>query len=187
MATPRVRVFLAQSLDGFIAGPSDDLSWLPQPDPAAAPGGDDGDEGGFQAFLGEVGAILMGRRTFDVVTGFEGPWPYGELPMLVATHRALEADVPTAHAVEGSIEAMVSLARAAAKDKDVYVDGGHLVRQALDAGLVDELTITIVPMALGAGVPLFAGVEKRHRLDLQRIRTMSDGLVQLTYEVVRAG
>jgi dihydrofolate reductase len=69
----------------------------------------------------------------------------------------------------------------------VYLDGGALVRQALDAGLVDELTLTIVPVALGAGVPLFAGVEKRHRLDLQRIRTMSDGLVQLTYEVVRAG
>lgn len=182
MAIPRVRVFLAQSLDGFIAGPNDDLSWLPAPDPAAAP---DEDEGGFHAFLGEVGAILMGRRTFDVVTGFGGPWPYGELPMLVATHRALEADVPTAHAVEGSIEAMVDLARAAAKEKDVYLDGGALVRQALDAGLVDELTLTIVPVALGAGVPLFAGVARRHRLDLQRIRTMSDGLVQLTYEVVR--
>ncbi len=185
MATPRVRVFLAQSLDGFIAGPNDDLSWLPAPDPSAAPE-DDGDDGGFRAFLGDIGAILMGRRTFDVVTGFGGPWPYGERPMLVATHRALEADVPTAHAVEGSIEAMVDLARAAAKEKDVYLDGGAHVRQALDAGLVDELTLTIVPVALGAGVPLFAGVARRHRLDLQRIRTMSDGLVQLTYEVVRA-
>lgn len=182
MTSPRVRVFLAQSLDGFIAGPNDDLSWLPQPDPSEGP---DADDGGFGAFLAEVGALLMGRRTFDVVSGFDGPWPYGERPVLVATHRALEADVPFAHAVEGAIEAMVDLARAAAKEKDVYLDGGALVRQALDAGLVDEITLTVVPVVLGAGVPLFAGIAKQHRLDLERIRTVSEGLVQLTYAVVR--
>jgi dihydrofolate reductase len=180
MAAPRVRVFLAQSLDGFIAGPNDDLSWLPQPSP------EDEDDGGFGAFLAEIGALLMGRRSFDVVAGFGGPWPYGERPVLVATHRAIEADVPTAHAVEGPIEAMVDLARAAAKDKDVYVDGGNLVRQALDAGLVDEVTITIVPVALGAGIPLFAGVARRHRMELLHTRTLTHGMVQLTYEVMRS-
>ncbi len=184
MPTPRVRGFLAQSLDGFIAGPNDDLSWLPSPE---LTGDGDDDEGGFRAFLGEIGVILMGRRTFDVVAGFGGPWPYGELPMLVATHRALGADVPTAAAVEGSIASLVSLARAAAKEKDVYLDGGGLVRQALDAGLVDELTLTIVPVALGSGVPLLAGLERRHRLALTRLRSLRGGLVQVTYAVPSAG
>jgi dihydrofolate reductase len=184
MTSPRVRVFLAQSLDGFIAGPNDDLSWLPQPDPAEGP---DADDGGFGAFLAGIGALLMGRRTFDVVSGFDGPWPYGERPVLVATHRALEAGVSSAYAVKGTIEAMVELARATAKEKDVYLDGGALVCQALDAGLVDEITLTVVPVVLGAGVRLFAGIARPHRLDLERVRALRHGMVQLTYAVARVG
>ena len=80
----RTRVFIASSLDGFIAGPEDDLSWLPavlDPSPDAI---------SFSSFMKEIGAMLMGRRTYDMVAGFDGPWPYGAVPVSVATHRALE-------------------------------------------------------------------------------------------------
>ncbi len=77
-----VRVFIACSLDGFIAGPGDDLSWLP------APSADE--DYGYGALLAQTGALLLGRTTYDVVAGFEGDWHYGELPVLVATTRPLE-------------------------------------------------------------------------------------------------
>lgn len=68
----RVRVFVGCSLDGFIAGLDDDLSWLGGPPEAGA------DDHGFAEFLSQTGALLMGRRTFDIVSGFGGPWPYGD-------------------------------------------------------------------------------------------------------------
>jgi len=174
----RVRAFLAMSLDGYIAGPGDDLSFLPPPDPG-------GDDGGFSALLAETGALWMGRRTYDVVCGFDGPWPYGELPVLVATTRRLQAAVPSVRAVSGTVADMLASARVAAAGRDVYVDGGALLRSALDAGVVDELTVTVVPVVLGDGSPLFYGLAGRHALTLRSSRTLPGGLVQLQYAVQR--
>ena len=143
-------VYIATSLDGLIAGEGDDLSWLPAPP-------DNGDDFGFADFLGGVGALLMGRRTFDVVAGFPGPWPFGDRPCLVATHRPLPAVSAPVQAISGDIGAMVATAKAAAGGRDVYIDGGALIRQALAADLVDAMTLTSVPVVLGAGVPLFSG------------------------------
>ena len=143
-------VYIATSLDGLIAGEGDDLSWLPAPP-------EDGGDFGFGAFLSGIGALLMGRRTFDVVVGFPGPWPFGERPVFVATHRALPPVAGPVRAVSGDIGAMVAAAKAAAGGLDVYIDGGALIRQALDAELVDAMTLTTVPVVLGAGLPLFGG------------------------------
>lgn len=173
----RVRVFIACSLDGFIAGPNDDLSWLP------SPVGED--DYGYGAFMAEVGALLMGRRTHDVVTGFEGPWPYGERPVLVATTRPLSPGSPSVRAVAGPVDTLVQAAREAAGERDVYLDGGNLIRQALDAELVDELTITLVPVVLGEGLPLFAGTKARHTLERVEVREAAGGLVQLVYRPQR--
>lgn len=169
----RVRVFVACSLDGFIAGSDDDLSWLP------GPVGED--DYGYGAFMAGVGALLMGRRTYDVVEGLPGAWPYGDRPVLVATTRALTPSNATVRAVAGPIDTLVQAAREAAGDRDVYIDGGNLIRQALDAGLVDELTITLVPMVLGEGLPLLAGTKARHSLERVEVREAAGGLVQLTY------
>ncbi|HVV88385.1 MAG TPA: dihydrofolate reductase family protein [Kofleriaceae bacterium] len=165
----RIRVFIACSLDGFIAGEDDDLSWLPPPG---------ADDHGYGAFMAEVGALLVGRRTYDVATSFEA-WPYGERAVLVATTRPLLPAVTSVRAVHGPIGAMVADARAAAGAGDVYLDGGDLIRQALDADLIDELTLTIVPVILGGGAPLFAGVAHRRHLELAGER-VTGGLVQLT-------
>ena len=175
---PRVRVFVATSVDCFIAGEGDDLSWLPAPDPSVtAP-----EDYGFGALMAEVGALLMGRGTYDVVAGFPGDWPYGERPVLVATHRPLSPKTPSVRAVSGAIGTLLDQALAAAGGRDVYLDGGALVRQALDDGRVDEITVTVVPIVLGRGTPLLAGASRRHPLALTRSRTWPGGMVQLTYE-----
>ncbi|MBL9036887.1 MAG: dihydrofolate reductase [Archangium sp.] len=173
----RARVFIATSLDGFIAGENDDLSWLPPPVP--------GDDFGFATFLSQTGALLMGRRTYDVAAGFPGEWAYGERPVLVPTRRPLTPKVPSVRAVSGPITELVAQAKEAANGLDVYLDGGDVIRQAHDAGLVDELTVTVVPVILGRGYPLFAGVAQRSALTLLRSAPLLGGLVQLTYVPAR--
>jgi len=143
-STSRVRVYMACSFDGAIAGPDHDLSFLDGH--ATTPS----DALGFDDFLGQVGAMLMGRATYDIVTAM-GVWPYGDLPVLIATRRPLEPVAPSVRAVQGSIETLIAHARLEAGNRDIYLDGGNLVQQALSAGLVDELCITLVPIVLGKG------------------------------------
>jgi dihydrofolate reductase len=156
MSSSQVHVYIAASLDGFIAGPGDDLSWLTGPDgptPGGPPSPTDPGALSYEAFTADVGALLMGRRTYDVVRGFDMPWFYGEMPVLVATNRPLDDDAPsTVRAVSGDIREMVAEAKRVATPKNVYLDGGVLIRQAAEADLIDELTITIAPIALGEGI-----------------------------------
>ena len=172
----RVRVFIACSLDGFIAGPNDDIAWLNSPVDDTDP-----TEDTFKPFLEEVGSMLMGRRTHDVVAGFEGEWPYGDLPILVATKRPLESALESVQAIGGDIESMIAAAKTAAGSGDVYLDGGSLIRSALDTGLIDEMTITVIPVILGQGLPLFAGVAQRHALQFLGGRSIGGGLMELRY------
>jgi len=182
MATGRVRIYIATSLDGFIAGPGDDLSWLPGSDEMSA-GLEDATRGGeltYEAFMADVGALLMGRRTYDVVRGFDVPWPFKDHPVLVATRRPLDPGAPaTVRAVAGDIRDMVSLALETAGRRDVYLDGGRLIRQAAEADLIDDLTVTVAPVALGEGLPLFAGLSRRYPLEILSHHSSPGGMVQL--------
>ena len=167
-----MRVFIATSLDGFIAGPGDDLTWLPD-------GG--GEDHGYDGFMAEIGAVLMGRATYDVVLGMDGPWPFGETPVFIATSRPLDPARPTVCAVAGEPEQMLAAVREVVAVGGIYVDGGALIRQFLAAGLIDDLTVTIVPVILGAGTPLFAGLPARVPLTLTGSQSYGSGLVTLRY------
>jgi dihydrofolate reductase len=167
-----VRVFIACSLDGFIAGPDGDLSWLPEPDPG-------GEDYGYRSFLEETSAILMGRATYDTAARFE-TWPYGETPVFVATSRRLDPAAPTVSAVRGTAAELLEAVRVHTEGA-LYLDGGALIRSFLSARLIDELTITVVDVILGEGAPLFAGVPERHRLRLIAATPYPSGLVQLRY------
>jgi dihydrofolate reductase len=180
----RVRVYLGCSLDGCIAGPEHDISFLndfvPDPDAPVAGGI------GFEEFLADVGAVLMGRRTYQVPLDYDA-WHYGDRPVLVATHHPLPAAPQggSARAVEGTIESLIEQARAAAGDKDVYLDGGNLVRQGLDAGLVDELCLTFLPVVLGQGIRLWEGLRGRTDLRFEAPVVHGAGMVQVTAHVLR--
>ncbi|MDN4482352.1 dihydrofolate reductase family protein [Demequina lignilytica] len=181
----RVRAYLAMSLDGFVAGERDDLSWLEPRAAGAAPvavgpwsEGPDGEPLGFDDFLAGVGCILMGRRTFDIVTSF-ADWPYGDTPMLVATHRPLTGSRAGVSAAAGGIEALVASAQATAGDADVYVDGAATVRSALAAGVLDHLVATVVPTVLGRGTSLFAGLSQRRELTVEKVARFGEGFIQV--------
>lgn len=183
MSEGRLRVYIAMSLDGFIAGPDHDLSWLDGADPDAPsdvpPAHIDPDALSYEDFMSTVGALLMGRSTYDVVRGFDVPWPYGETPVLVATTRPLDPDAPsTVRAVAGTISDIVAEAKEAANGQDVYLDGGTLIRAAAEERLIDDMTITVAPVAIGAGHPLFAGLTQHYTVDFGGHHSFM-GMVQL--------
>jgi dihydrofolate reductase len=169
-----VRVFIACSLDGFIAGPDDDLSWLPQleSDPS-------GEDYGYTAFIESTGAILMGRRSYNIVAALDR-WPYGDTPVFVATSRPLEPVTTMVTALAGTAHELLADVRASI-DGSIYLDGGALIRSFIEDDLVDEMTVTVVPVILGGGSPLFGGTSKRKALRLLSANSYPNGLVQLRY------
>lgn len=185
-SSSRVRVYMGCSFDGFIAGPDHDIDWLNE---SYANDGDlepDHDVIRFDGFMRQIGAMLMGRSTYGICERF-GAWHYGDTPVLVATHRPLEPMAPTIRTAAGPIEELVAKAREMAGDKDVYLDGGDLVRQALDAGLVDEITATFLPILLGRGVRLFDDLASSTRLQFVAHRAHEGGMLQVTARVHRGG
>ena len=180
---PRVRVYMGCSFDGFIAGAGNDLSWL-QVDRSSD--GDLAQDPGFlqfSQFMGHIGAVLMGRSTYDAIERM-GEWVYGDIPVIVATHRRLNPMVGTIRSLSGRIEKLVADAGVLAGDRDVYLDGGQIVCQALNAGLVDEITITSIPVLLARGIRLFEGLEHPHRLQFTRSAASGNGMLQVTARVV---
>lgn len=175
----RVRVYIATSLDGFIAGEDDDLSWLGSGPPDEAGTAALAPEAlSFERFIADVGVLLMGRRTYDVVERFD-QWYYGDLPVLVATTRPLTPRVPTVRAIAGHLDELLAQARQVAGDKDIYLDGGALIREATLAGRVDEFVITMIPVLLGRGIPLFAGLAERRRVEILSSTPFGGGAVQI--------
>ncbi len=180
-----IRGYLAMSLDGFIAGPNDEVAWLEEERETGLPLAADewarrpsaGLE--FDAFLERVGAIVMGRRTYDVVCGLGDAWFYGDIPMLIVTSSDLPRARESVTAFHGSVADAIAAAQDLAGDKDVYVDGGRTVRTALDARLLDHLVITVIPTALGDGIPLFAGLDERADFAVERVEKWGPGAVQL--------
>lgn len=182
---PQVRVYLACSVDGFIAAADHGLDWLHRDHAAAGDLEADAAALHFAPFLEQVGVLLMGRTTFDTVAQL-GVWPYGDLPVQVATRRPLNVQRTSVTAVHGPIQDLVAEARRLADGKDVYLDGGDLVRQALNAGLVDELTLTYVPLLLGHGIRLFERLDGEVPLQFVAHRAFGQGLLQVVMRRRRA-
>ncbi len=176
-ATPVV-LYLACSLDGFIAAPDGSVAWLDRFSAC-------GEDYGYAGFLAGVGALVMGSRTYEQVLGF-GAWPYAGRPCFIATSRALP--VPEGADVRfrtgGDPGTLAAEARTAAGDRAVWLVGGAaLARSMLDAGVVDALDLALMPVLLGDGIPLFVSGMRPHGLVLRESRTHADGVVQLRYSV----
>lgn len=169
---PRVSAFLALSLDGFIAGEGGDLAWL------TPFGGDSQEETGYAGLMASADALLMGRNTYDVVRAFP-EWPYGDKPVIVLTHRPAEPGVNVAFRQGALPQVLDTLWQEGSRH--LYLDGGDLVRQGLQAGVVDELTLFWVPVTLGHGVPLFSGALP-DRLAPVSSTLLPSGLVRVVYQ-----
>jgi len=172
--TLRAHVFLGLSVDGRIARPDGDLEWLTSRGAAAG-------DAGFTPFITSVDAVVMGRKTYDVIAP-EPEWPYLDRPVhVISTSLADDADPRIT--VHRSPAAVVD-----ALERDghrrVYADGGQTVQWFLAAGLVDEMTLSQVPVLIGEGPSLFGPLPRDVSLEHVRTAVLDGGMVQTTYRVL---
>jgi dihydrofolate reductase len=176
----RATVYIATSVDGFIAREDGGIDWLPEG------GGEEGDEDyGYQEFVDSVDAIVMGRSTYELASSF-GSWPYGEKPVVVLSSRRVVIPEAIARTVEAMSAAPREVVRRLAERGfgHLYVDGGRTIQGFLGEGLIDRLILTKVPVLIGSGIPLFGALP--HDVGLRHLETLQfdNGLVQSKYEVL---
>ena len=171
----RASVFIATSLDGFIARQDGALDWLPA---------DGGEPHGYDEFIATVDAIVLGRKTFETVLTFD-VWPYGTKPVVVLSTRPSELKAPhgaVCDMMTGSPHEIVARLSACGM-QHLYVDGGVTIQRFLEAGLIQRLIITRIPVLLGSGIPLFGPLPHDVRLEHVATRAYPSGLVQSEYVI----
>jgi dihydrofolate reductase len=179
----RTSVFIATSLDGFIARTDGSLDWLNDAN-AAVP---EGEDCGYQSFIATVDVLVMGRNTFEQVLTFDS-WPYEGVKVVVLTHRPLTMPAQLAQSVSVSSERPEALlARLTSEGANhVYVDGGRTIQSFLAEDLIDRLTITVIPVLIGTGRPLFAALPNDQKFHLESIKAYDFGFVQSSYRTHHA-
>ncbi len=186
MSTTRTwsaHVFIATSVDGYIARPDGALDWLTDPPtqdghvPAYA--GSDAPPD-YEAFTTDVTHLVMGRATYETVATFE-PWPYAAFSTIVLS-TTLSASADERITVVSSIEQAVALLNAESAGK-VYLDGGQVITAFLAAGLIEELTIARAPVILGAGLPLFGALPHPVALVHLGTSTTATGMTSTRYRI----
>ncbi len=175
----KLSVFCGVSVDGFLARPDDGLDFLR---------GSEEEPHGFSEFLASVDVVVMGRRTFEVVTGLGHLELYGKKPMAVLSSRAVDLSPAKGAAVERMSGEPAEITRQLEWRgfKHAYVDGGITIRRFLAAGCIDQMTITRVPVLIGDGIALFGPVPHDIKLCHIATRSLGGGLVQSEYEIVAA-
>jgi dihydrofolate reductase len=184
--------YCAASLDGYIAEADDTLAWLMEYRGSFDGAGAEPMKGSYDRFYEGVGALVMGSATYQFILEHEGKddrWPYAGKPAWVLTsrdlphHGAADADIRFANADVSSLyDEMI----AAAGERDLWVvGGGHVASQFADQRLLDEVLVTVVPVVLGDGKPLFDRRVPGGPMQLTGTRAFDTGMVELRYEIRR--
>jgi len=179
-----ISVFVGTSVDGFIARHNGTFDFLDE-------GGND--PHGYEEFIATVDAIVMGRNTFEIVLAFP-EWPYGKRRVVVLSSKPVDLSKvrggSVEHPVEHPVEQMsgspaeIVAKLAATGAQHLYVDGGITIQRFLEAGLVNRLIVSRVPVLIGQGIPLFGPLTRDVRLHHVATKHYPAGLVQSEYQVL---
>ena len=168
----KVIVYIAMSLDGFIAQSDGDLAWLLKFN-------DSGEDYGYNEFIKTVDTVIMGRKTYDKMVEMGYEYPHGERQYIIWTH----TESPPKQNVtfySGDLKRLI-LDLKSKPGGNIYVDGGKSVSECMKHHLVDEYIISVIPILLGDGIPLFNAGRPEEQLVLKSNKSFETGLVQLHY------
>jgi dihydrofolate reductase len=176
MTTKINRVFIARSLDGYIADKNGGLDWLnsvPNPDQL---------DFGYSEFIKDIDALLMGRITFETVCAFDCDWPYKQKVFVLSTtlHSVPEAYKEKAEIVKGPVSEILGKINQKGFT-NLYIDGAKTIQSFLRADLIDELIITTIPVLLGGGTSLFGELPAKMELEHLESKVYLNALVQDRY------
>jgi dihydrofolate reductase len=187
----RTQYYCAATLDGYIAEADDTIDWLtgyrgsykgPEAESGKA-------RAGYEGFYEGVGALVMGSTTYAFVLNEGGEWPYKGKPSWVLTSRELplpSADDVDVRFADTHVPELYEEMMSAAGERHLWiVGGGNVASQFADAGLLDDLIVTVVPVVLGEGKPLFDRRLPGGAMQLAGTRVFDTGMVELRYEVKR--
>jgi dihydrofolate reductase len=170
------KVFIATSLDGYIADKNGGIDWLhsiPNPDNA---------DMGYAAFIAQIDALVMGRKTFETLCGFDIDWPYAK-PVFVLSNtmtRVAEEYEGKAELVNGDLKTILEKIHSKGH-YNLYIDGGTTIQNFLKADLIDEMTITTIPCLLGGGIPLFTELPKKFDFECVESKRYLNKIAQNRY------
>lgn len=169
-------VYIATSLDGFIADKNGNLDWL-----NAIPNPEQSDFG-WAKFLNSIDAIVMGRKTFEAVCGFDCPWPYPK-PVYVVSNslKSLKSHSDKATLIQGAPSHIVNTLHSKGY-RNLYIDGGITIKHFLEENLIDEMVITTIPILLGGGTPLFSGLKSSIDFNLIKSEVILNSIVKNHYQ-----
>lgn len=172
-------VMMAMSLDGFVAREDHQLDWLMKQNTSD-------EDHGYDDFIASIDVIVMGSNSFRTVLSFED-WPYDK-PVIVLSQNLKTEDTPAGLANKVEVlnhtpSSLITELEARNIDR-AYIDGGAIIRSFLAEGFIETLHITIVPILIGGGVPLFDTLPKDIDLQLKNSETFASGLVDLHYRVI---
>ena len=167
------KIFIATSIDGFIADKKGGIDWL-----HSIPNPERNDMGYFD-FTSGIDAIVLGRLTFETVCNFDIDWPYQKPVFVISNSMSTmpEKYIGKAELVKGTLkEILENIHRKG--HFSLYIDGGKIIQSFLKEDLIDEMTITIIPYLLGGGIPLFADLPKRLEFECVDSRMFLGKIVQ---------
>jgi dihydrofolate reductase len=171
---PDVHYYIASSLDGCIATPDHGIEWL-------APFQQSGDDYGFNDFYASIDALLLGSRTYEVALK-QGLWPAPDKRSWVFTERELPVAHPSITLTSEEPARVLEQLAGRGFERAWLMGGGALAGSFLAQGLISCLTVALIPVLLGAGIPMFAEPSGRETLTLHDAKSYPSGVVSLRYE-----
>jgi len=176
MTTERkVILYIAASVDGYIAKPDDDLSFLSIVEK-------EGEDYGYTHFISTVDTVILGRKTYDWVLSQVPEYLYPEKDTYVIT-RTARPDIGNTRFYNGDLKSLI-LTLKSRPGKHIFIDGGaEIVHELLKLQLIDELIISVIPILVGNGTSLFKDGRPEQRLELLSSKQFDNGLIQQHYKV----
>ena len=175
----KVSVYIATSLDGYIARPNGDIDWLMEADNS-----DGKEDYGYKEFLDSVDCMVMGRNSMEMVMSFP-EWPYEGKRVIVLSNTLKEMPSQLKGKIELYSGSLIKLVAELKNDgcKRIYIDGGKTIQSFINDELITDITITKIPILLGEGLSLFGKTKNDIKLKHIESKTYSSGFVKSTYEI----